>query len=62
MTNSRSPEKYCEEGLSIWECPCHECTRLDWSTLDDDRPTLKAYREQMWPGVDYTNVPGGRRA
>ena len=40
---SKGPE------VPLWECPCSWCTKMDWEALDDDRPTLKAYRAEMFP-------------
>ena len=35
--------------VPLWECPCAECTKLDWEALDDDRPTLAQHRHDGFP-------------
>ena len=36
--------------VPLWECPCRECTRLDWEALDDDeRGSLRDHRRVWWP-------------
>lgn len=37
--------------VPLWECPCRECTRLDWEALDDDRPSLQSFRIEAFPEV-----------
>ena len=37
--------------VPLWECPCRGCTRLDWEALDDDRPSLAAFRREGFPEV-----------
>lgn len=55
MTVKTAPECVANNGANgepevpLWECPCRFCTKMDWDALDDDRPTLKAYRAEMWP-------------
>lgn len=43
---SKGPE------VPLWECPCGECTKLDWEALDeDDRPSLRQHRIDVFPEV-----------
>lgn len=35
--------------VPLWECPCRECTKLDWEALDDERPSLAAWRHDGFP-------------
>jgi hypothetical protein len=36
-------------GTYVWECPCEECTELDWMPTVDDGTTLAQYRHEQWP-------------
>ena len=42
-----------EPEVPLWECPCAECTALDWEALDDDTQasygSLRNYRYTNWP-------------
>jgi hypothetical protein len=41
-----------EPEVPLWECPCRECSRLDWEALDDDdRPSLQSFRIEGFPEV-----------
>jgi len=41
-----------QEGADLWDCPCRECTKLDWQALDPGvRLTLGAHRRELWPDV-----------
>lgn len=37
-----------EPEVPLWECPCKECTRLDWEMADDDR-SLSEFRSEHFP-------------
>jgi hypothetical protein len=43
------------EGATCWECPCRECTELDWlaSIVDGSTISLTEFRKRQWPEV-YT--------
>lgn len=57
MTNSTTVRPTHIAGVDMWDCPCRECTHLDWSgtvgaheTGDErDRQTLAEYRRNQWP-------------
>lgn len=41
-----------ETEIPLWECPCRECTKMDWELARDmgDEPgTLKAWRQENFP-------------
>jgi len=35
--------------VSLWECPCRECTKMAWEGSDSP-DTLKSYRHEWWRG------------
>ena len=40
------------DGADLWNCPCPECTRLEWNLNKDQGSTtltLKAWRATEWP-------------
>lgn len=40
-----------DDSLTIWECPCRECVRLDWlATRDVEDITLREFRRQRAAG------------
>jgi hypothetical protein len=36
-------------GIPLWECPCRECTKMDWEATPDDGKSLSQYRKENWP-------------
>ena len=34
--------------VSLWECPCRECTKMAWEGSDSP-DTLTEYRREWWP-------------
>lgn len=42
-----------EPEVPLWECPCRECTKLDWEALDDDDKSsygsLRVWRHASFP-------------
>lgn len=54
-----TPECICTKGetvngreIPLWECPCAECTRLEWEITrdnDDTGLTLQQWRGTEWP-------------
>ena len=39
------------EEVPLWECPCRECTRIEWECECDYEQTrsLKVHRQEKWP-------------
>jgi len=37
-----------EPEVPLWECPCRECTKLDWEASDSDE-SLATWRRANWP-------------
>jgi hypothetical protein len=35
-------------GIDLWNCPCRECTKLDWQATDQD-VSLAAFRREGFP-------------
>ena len=35
--------------VSLWECPCRECTKMAWEGSDSP-DTLQSYRIEWWSG------------
>ena len=42
-----------EPEVPLWECPCAECTKMDWDACDDetrsDYGSLRAWRHAGFP-------------
>lgn len=45
------------DGVPLWECPCRECTRLDWTASENVRAdhhhyqSLKDFRYEQFPDI-----------
>ena len=37
--------------VPLWECPCRECTRIEWEAECDYEHTrsLRVHRQEKWP-------------
>lgn len=53
-TTKPNPTCIASDTVPLWECPCRECTKLDYDiTIDDEsRPTtLAEFRHLMFPEI-----------
>lgn len=55
--------------VPLWECPCRECTKLDWDACDDttrsDYGSLRVWRHagfpEYWDEKGHTLLGGEHR-
>jgi hypothetical protein len=45
-----TPNPVHDPSVDLWNCPCRECTRLEFEVTDTNL-TLKAFRAEQFPAV-----------